>query len=243
METVTTPGRALCALGYAVTTTKRRSAVELFLFSVCFFAIWTVRATFLYAIDKSIAPDGLRTVYSVTIKLILWVLPAFGYVYWVRRASPFRYLGLSVMPAARKWLKYLVVIGLFLGAQVAFQSIVGGKTLSLAGISVSITLSGMLSFVVSPFLEELLFRGLLLHELAVLLPRWVANLLTSLLFAGIHLPFWLSHGGVSGALLTNTAGVFIFSLLAGWLYLDSSSIWPPTVAHIANNCVAALLTG
>jgi membrane protease YdiL (CAAX protease family) len=48
---------------------------------------------------------------------------------------------------------------------------------------------------------------------------------------------------MSGVLLTHTAGVFIFSLLAGWLYLDSSSIWPPTVAHIANNCVAALLNG
>ena len=48
---------------------------------------------------------------------------------------------------------------------------------------------------------------------------------------------------MSGELLTHTAGVFIFNLLAGWLYLDSSSIWPPTVAHIANNCVAALLNG
>jgi membrane protease YdiL (CAAX protease family) len=178
-----------------------------------------------------------------TVKLILWALPAFGYVCWVRRSPPFRYLGISVIPSTRKWLKYLVVIGLFLSAQVAFQSIMAGKTPSFAGISVSITLSGILTFFVSPFLEELLFRGLLLHELTTLLPRWAANLLTSLLFAGIHLPFWLSHGGMSGALLTNTAGVFIFSLLAGWLYLDSSSIWPPTVAHIANNCVAALLAG
>ena len=148
----------------------------------------------------------LRTVYSVTVKLILWVLPAFGYVYWVRHASPFRYLGISVMPSARKWLKYLVVIGLFLGAQVAFATIMGGKTLSLAGISVSITLAGVLSFVVSPFLEELLFRGLLLHELAELLPRWGANLLTSLLFAGIHLPFWLSHGGLSATMLDQHRG-------------------------------------
>ena len=147
------------------------------------------------------------------------------------------------MPSARRWLKYLVVIGLFLGAQIAVATIVGGKTLTLTHISVSITLAGVLSFVVSPFLEELLFRGLLLHELAELLPRWVANLLTSLLFAGIHLPFWLSHGGMSEAMLTNTAGVFIFSLLAGWLYLDNSSIWPSTLAHIANNCVAALLAG
>jgi membrane protease YdiL (CAAX protease family) len=226
-----------------MTATNRPSARKLLLFVVCLFAIWSVRATLLYAIDESIAPEGLRTVYSVTVKLILWTLPAFGYVHWVRRAPPIRYLGISVMPSARKWLKYLVVIGLFLGAQVVFETVAGGKVPSLAGISVSITLPGVLSLVVAPFLEELLFRGLLLHELAELMPRWVANLLSSLLFAGIHLPFWLSHGGVSGALLANTAGVFVFSLLAGWLYLDSSSIWPPTVAHIANNCVAALLTG
>jgi uncharacterized protein len=224
-----------------MTTTKRRSAVELLLFILCFFAIWSVRATFLYAIDASIERDALRTIYSVSVKLILWVLPAFGYVYWVRHASPFRYLGISVMPPARRWLKYLVVIGLFLGAQIVVAAIMGGKTLTLTHISVSLTLARGLSFVASPFLEEVLFRGLLLHELAELLPRWGANLLTSLLFAGIHLPFWLSNGGMSGALLTNTAGVFVFSLLAGWLYLDSSSIWPPTVAHIANNCVAALL--
>ena len=226
-----------------MTAANRPSAKKLSLFIVCFFAIWSVRATFLYAIDASIAPEGLRTVYSVTVKLILWVLPAFGYVYWVRRAPPLSYLGLSVMASAGKWLKYLVFTGLFLGAQVVFETVAGGKVPSLAGISVSITLPGVLSLVVAPFLEELLFRGLILHELVALLPRWIANLLTSLLFAGIHLPFWLSHGGVSGALLANTAGVFIFSLLAGWLYLDSSSIWPPTLAHIANNCVAALLAG
>ena len=166
-----------------MTTTKRHSAVDLLLFIVCLFAIWTVRATVLYAIDKSIAPEGLRTVYSVTVKLILGAA-AFGYVYWVRHASPIRYLGLSVMPSARKWIKYLVVIGLYLGAQVAFETIVGGKTLSPAGIPITITLPGVLSLVVAPFLEELLFRGLLLHELAELLPRWGANLLTSLLLPG-----------------------------------------------------------
>ena len=233
-------GRA-STTGNTVTATNRPSARKLSLFIVCLFAIWSVRATFLYAIDTSIGPDALRTVYSVSVKLILWVLPAFGYVYWVRHASPFHYLGISVMPSAGKWLKYLGVIVLFLGAQVAFATIVGGKPLSPAGISVAITLPGVLAFVVSPFLEELLFRGLLLHELAELLPRCGANVLTSLLFVGIHLPFWLAHGGPSATMLTNTAAVFIFSLLAGWLYLDSASIWPSTLAHIANNCVAALL--
>jgi membrane protease YdiL (CAAX protease family) len=226
-----------------VSGAKGHSAREILLFIVCFSAVWTVRATYLYAIDDSIASDTLRTVYSVTVKLILWAVPAFAFACWVRHASPFRYLGLSVMPSARQWIKYLVVIGLFLSALIGFEIIVGGKQLSLAGIPSSLTLAAWLSIAASAFIEELLFRGLLLHDLAALLPRWGANLLTSLLFAGIHLPFWLSHGGMSGALLINAGGVFIFSLLAGWLYLDSSSIWPSTLAHIANNCVAALLVG
>ena len=224
-----------------ISNAERRSARKILLFIAGFFAVWTVRATYLYAIDESITTDALRTVYSVTVKLILWAATACGFAYWVRHASPIRYLGLSLMPSAGKWIKYLVVIGLFLSAQVTFEAIVGGKAPSLAGIAVSMTLPGVLTWVVSPFLEELLFRGLLLHELADLLPCWGANLLTSLLFVGIHLPFWLSHGGLNGILLANMGGVFIFSLLAGWLYLDSSSIWPPTLAHIANNCLAALL--
>ncbi len=48
--------------------------------------------------------------------------------------------------------------------------------------------------------------------------------------------YGLYHGVVGLTLLPA-------SLLAGWLYLRSSSIWPSTVAHIANNCVAAFLTG
>ena len=68
-----------------------------------------------------------------------------------------------------------------------------------------------------------------------------ANLLTSLLFVGVHLPYWLTHEGFTINVLTNSVGVFIFSLVAGWLYLRSASLWPPTLAHIANNFVSALL--
>ena len=222
-------------------TTKPSSVREISLFVVCFFAVWSVRATYLYSIDESIASDALRTVYSSGVKLILWGVPAFGFAYWIRHSSPFQYLGLSIMPSARQWILYLVVIGLFLGVTVAFETVTGRKELSLTGVSFSITIPGVLFTFVSPWLEEILFRGLLLKEFSGLLPRWGANLLTSLLFAGIHLPFWLSHGGLNGMVLANTASVLIFSLLAGWLYLKSSSIWPPSLAHIANNCVAALL--
>jgi membrane protease YdiL (CAAX protease family) len=33
----------------------------------------------------------------------------------------------------------------------------------------------------------------------------------------------------------------VFGLVAASLYLKTSSIWPPTVAHVANNLLAAVL--
>ena len=71
-----------------------------------------------------------------------------------------------------------------------------------------------------------------------------SNTFTSLLFAAIHLPYWLSRGGFTPAMMANVLGVFLFSLIAGWLYAKSRSIWPPTLAHILNNLLSAmLLTG
>ena len=220
---------------------KRQSAREITLFIICFFAVWALRATYFYAIDESITSDALRTVYSSAVKLLFWAAPVFGFAYWIRHSSPLRYLGLSAVPSARQWLWALVIIGLFLGTIVGLEVTVGRKILSFSSFSSSITLPGVLITIVSPLIEEILFRGLLLKELSSHLPRWGANLLASLLFAGIHLPFWLSHGGLSGVVLANTASVLIFSLVAGWLYLKTFSIWPSSLAHIANNCVAALL--
>ena len=82
---------------------------------------------------------------------------------------------------------------------------------------------------------------MVMKEFLTLLPTSLAILLTSLLFVGVHLPYWLSHGGPTPAMLTNAIGVFVFSLLACWLYAKSASIWPPTLAHIANNLLSSLL--
>ena len=203
-----------------------------------FFVVWSIRAIYLYSIDEAIASDVLRAIYSNVVKFFLWDISAFGFVYWVRHVPPLQYLGLSAMPTARRWLLYLFVTGLFLGTIIGFEAIVGRHTFSLVGMPFTVTIPDILSYIVSPIIEEILFRGLLLKELASLMPQRCANLLTSLLFAGIHLPFWLSHGGLSELVLANTVGVFIFSLVAGWLYLKSSSVWPSVVAHIVNNCIA-----
>ena len=224
-----------------MTTAKQRAAIEITAFVLCFFAVWSVRATVLYSIDESIASDTLRVVYSNLVKFLFWVAPAILFVRWVRRTSPYAYLGLTILPSKKQWLVCLGITGVFLSIIIAGALLVEGKTFTFTRIASAFTLSGILFHFLSPWMEEVLFRGLLLRDFRAFMSNGCANLVTSLLFVGIHLPYWLTHEGFTATVLTNSIGVFIFSLVAGVLYLKSNSLWPPTLAHILNNFVAVLL--
>jgi len=224
-----------------MTTAKRRTAVEITVFILAFFALWSVRATFLYSIDESIASDTLRIVYSNLVKFLFWVVPAILFVRWVRRTSPYNYLGLTILPSKKQWQVCLGITGLFLSIIIPVALLAEGKSFSFTRIASAFTLSGILFHFLSPWMEEVLFRGLLLKEFQEFMPKAYANLMASLLFVSVHLPYWLTHEGFTVMVLTNCIGVFIFSLVAGWLYLKSNSLWPPTLAHILNNVVAVLL--
>jgi membrane protease YdiL (CAAX protease family) len=220
---------------------SRQRALHLCVFLAAFFVAWSLRATVFYSLDEQIASQFWRTAYSNLLKFVLWVLPAAAFVYWLRAASPARYLGVSVMPAARAWLRLLLVIIGFLVAVALLETTFGHKSLFAARL-LSIPLGVLvLQFVMTPLLEEVLFRGLVMKELLDLLPAYLAGVLTSLLFVGAHLPYWLSHGGLTPATMANCAGVFVFSLVACWLYAKSSSIWPAVVAHTGNNLLAFIL--
>jgi len=117
----------------------------------------------------------------------------------------------------RPWLECLAVTTAFLAAVAAFELLVGGKRLAAA----------------APLATPVLAAT----------SAGTASVVTSLLFVGVHLLFWLLHRGASDAVAADAVGVFLFSLLACWLYARSSSAWPPTFAHVANNLLAGLLRG
>jgi membrane protease YdiL (CAAX protease family) len=194
-----------------------------------------------YAVDESIASPTLRAAYANLLKLVVWVLPSAAFAYWLRCERPAKYLGLSVVPSLRNWLLCLAVTVMFLLAVSLFEFTIGRKSFSGARLLSLPPVLALLQLVVSPLLEELLFRGLVMKDLMTLLPTSLANTLTSLLFVGAHLPFWLSHGGLTQAMLANAFGVFVFSVVACWLFARTASVWPPTFAHIANNILSSLL--
>ena len=83
-------------------------------------------------------------------------------------------------------------------------------------------------FLVPP-IEEAIFRGGLwkLSEWK-LSPYWTW-ILTSLLFAAVHME------------PLHVIGLLPFSFFAGWLRLKTNEIGPSTVAHMANNTTGCLL--
>lgn len=107
---------------------------------------------------------------------------------------------------------------------------------------VTLTASAMLSLcLLQPLIEELIFRGVVQNELSR--QPWGqarrfgmsgANLLTSILFTGLH---FLSHPPLWAL------GVFVPSLLFGHFRERHASLYPPLALHIYYNTGYFLTTG
>lgn len=83
--------------------------------------------------------------------------------------------------------------------------------------------SGIISIIVvsiiAPFLEEMLFRGIILRGFLMCYSPMNAILVSSALFGLIHLNIY------------QVPGAFIFGCLLGWVFYLSHSIWPCIFAH------------
>jgi hypothetical protein len=84
--------------------------------------------------------------------------------------------------------------------------------------------------IAAPLVEELLFRGLLQNALAKRMPIWGAIILSSLIFAAVHLQPYAIPGLMS------------LSIAFGYLYHRTGSLRMNILLHMVNNTVALSLT-
>ncbi len=77
-----------------------------------------------------------------------------------------------------------------------------------------------------PFVEEVFFRGFLLGGLIAPLGATRAAVVSAAIFAVAHLA------------IASMIPLFITGLVLAWLYLRTRSIWPPLMAHAAQNLLA-----
>ena len=87
----------------------------------------------------------------------------------------------------------------------------------------------LLLVLVTPLVEEMLFRGVLFGKLQKYLPVGVSAVLVSAVFAALHGPW-------------NVAlDVFVLSLVLCWLRLRTHNIWAGVVVHVIKNSLAFYL--
>jgi membrane protease YdiL (CAAX protease family) len=94
----------------------------------------------------------------------------------------------------------------------------------------------------APVAEEVLFRGLVFRVLLERLAIWSALVVSALLFALIHLPYWWLSGAASPASLALRLGsIFAYGIFFALLYRWSGSLYAPLICHVLNNLVTVSL--
>jgi membrane protease YdiL (CAAX protease family) len=104
--------------------------------------------------------------------------------------------------------------------------------------------------VINAFMEEGLFRGVMIRLFRTKLTHWPANALQAFLFGLWHLPWVLkwaqtgqieAHGGILLAALLQFVPMLLVGLAWGYFYIKTDSLWVPWIAHFLNNTMLNLL--
>ena len=91
--------------------------------------------------------------------------------------------------------------------------------------------------IAAPFIEELVFRGLLLRTFMRRMPFWPAAVLSTLIFAALHT---YEVSTLVGA-LTLAASVGCLGLVNCWLNRRTDSLAPGMMVHASFNLLAVIV--
>ncbi len=212
---------------------RRRSPTGPFLvYVVLFHSVWAFWPYFGY---PRLASVGERTftyaVLNLSIRLLVWVAPVFAYLRFVDGVQPLEYLKLT--RNVRRGLVVALVLTILnlLGSMLRF----GLPHPSMQRVTWNSVLGT--SFLIG-FIEEIPYRGFMLQKLGERVSFWTANLITSLLFLGVHLPGWLALHMLR---LDTAVTIFVFGAVMAIVFKYSESLWAPIVTHSTNDFLSFVL--
>lgn len=204
-----------------------------------FVAFWTVYEVFISPYIKGQC-DFLFNLLNPIVKLLTWTLPVLVTLY-VKGKNIFSYLKLNNnMRFAIVW---SVIASLFIiSYNLLMEYVFYGKFKINPYFDVNKWISSVLLI---GFTEEILFRGYFLQELQHYFEFKVANFYTSLLFLVIHFPIWYAQSSqIANGLMEwifLMTFVFWFSIVQGYLFKQSHSLWPCITMHMINNFLVSAI--
>jgi len=194
---------------------------------IILFVLWTLRwTTFLKFIPTS------NYILEAIIKIIIWIaLPAL-YLLICNKINPWKYL--KLVPATKKVILWSIFISLI---WFGIQLILNIKSYGYhfywnknIGDWVNI-------FLIVGITEEIMFRGFILGKLREWMNFGKANIIQAVLFALIHIPYWIvfsKENFATGSIieyLLSIGSVFVIGLIMGYLTKKTNSLWPAILSH------------
>ena len=154
---------------------------------------------------------------------------------WIDRES-FRSIGFGMKNFRKEaetgfWLGVLMISAGFLMLLLLREINWDGLNPDVNSIILSLIL-----FIAVAFLEELFFRGYILGNLMLSMNRWIALLVSSLVFTVVHMPN--AHFTPIGF-----AAIFLAGMLLGTPYIYTRSLWLPISLHFSWNFFQGTIFG
>jgi len=166
---------------------------------------------------------------------MIWVIPVILMIKMIEKSSPMSYLQLNqTFRKALKWTGWLSLILILYFIIIYF--------LLERNFHIEIGFNGWLNAVIlAGITEEIVFRGFLLRKLMDSFTFWIANTVTSLLFVAIHFPIWMHKGLFEFPnILSTFLTIFALSILFGYVYKKSKSLWSVIIIHALYNLLVLI---
>ena len=123
-------------------------------------------------------------------------------------------------------------IDLFEHLNISIEAQKSIQTLKSFDTPTEIAVFSIMPVLQAPLVEETLFRGILFPAMRSTAPRWLAYLITALLFAVVHLS------------LLNFVPLFVLALFLSWQYEKTGNLLCPILTHAGFNlCNILIATG
>ncbi|MFO0891033.1 MAG: CPBP family intramembrane glutamic endopeptidase [Isosphaeraceae bacterium] len=204
-------------------------------YSIMLFGAWTLYLAVGYGRVRSIVGGDLL---HEVIRVAIFVGPA-ALVVRQRLPEAVGRMGL------RAGLGRGIAVGLAIGLAYGAVALVVGTMIEGRSLPDDIPWAGLprAGFSVATLVEEFAFRGVLLQSFL----QWGSArsaLVTSALFAAVHIPGWVLLGAMSVQAMAAAFGsIFLLGMILAIVMLRSRSLWTCVIVHAANNLVSALMAG
>ena len=211
---------------------ERRHFAPFITYLILFYSLWIGWVYLIYPPMQALGTATLLyALANLTSRLLLWIIPVFLYLRYIDHVNPLAYLKLN------QYWKRGILIGLalsvlnFLGMLVRF----GPPHPSMQFVTWNSILG---TSILVGFFEEVPFRGFILQKFQEKFPFWIANLLSSLLFMGIHLPGWILLHILTWS---NVISIFVLGGIFALIFYYSKTLWSSIITHSLNDFLSAVL--